>query len=165
MKKPRSRGARQNTQVARVSEQAVSAKSAPDLESVLSGVPEEEATDIRIAIAQAHAFVGPLPPPVMFEHYDHVLPGSADRILAMAEKEQSHRVGWERTELRVEARVALLGQILGFLSLASLIGVAAYCATIDQQGVSLACLGAATVGVVSKFISHRWSRSGRQGSQ
>jgi uncharacterized membrane protein len=34
---------------------------------------------------------GPLPPPEDYAKYDTVCPGSANRILAMAEKEQEHR--------------------------------------------------------------------------
>ncbi|MYB34987.1 MAG: DUF2335 domain-containing protein, partial [Gammaproteobacteria bacterium] len=30
-----------------------------------------------------------------FAHYDQILPGSADRILSLAEKEQAHRQKWE----------------------------------------------------------------------
>lgn len=36
-------------------------------------------------------YSGPLPPPAHFEKYDGILPGAAERILAMAENEQKHR--------------------------------------------------------------------------
>jgi len=41
-------------------------------------------------------YAGPLPPPKLFEGYEQVLKGSADRILTMAEKEQSHRHSFEK---------------------------------------------------------------------
>ena len=36
---------------------------------------------------------GPLPPPAELEKIDQILPDGADRLLRMAEKEQTHRIG------------------------------------------------------------------------
>lgn len=45
-------------------------------------------------------FSGPIPAPETIEHYDAVLPGSADRIVTMAEKQSDHRQKLEnRTNL------------------------------------------------------------------
>src|SRR5258708_3136622 len=35
---------------------------------------------------------GPLPPPAELEKIDQIIPGGADRLLRMAEKEQTHRI-------------------------------------------------------------------------
>lgn len=43
-----------------------------------------------ITLAQGH-FSGPLPPPSVLQGYEDVLPGAAERIVHMAEKEQSQR--------------------------------------------------------------------------
>ena len=37
------------------------------------------------------SFEGPLPPPAVLEGYERVLPGSAERILRMAEQQAEHR--------------------------------------------------------------------------
>ena len=50
----------------------------------------------------------------MYGEYDRVLPGSADRILAMAEKEQAHRVSMEDIALRASAKDSKFGQYFGF---------------------------------------------------
>ena len=55
--------------------------------------------DVRVSVIEAASFRGPLPPPTMFSAYEHVLPGSADRILRMAEREQEHRINWENIAL------------------------------------------------------------------
>lgn len=47
----------------------------------------------------AASFKGPLPPPALFEHYEKALPGSADRILKLAENEQTYRHDWEKKAL------------------------------------------------------------------
>ena len=42
---------------------------------------------------------GPLPPPAALESFNRIIPGGAERILAMAEKEQGHRVELEKSQL------------------------------------------------------------------
>ncbi len=110
------------------------------------------------ALVLAEEFRGRLPSPDMFQHYEKVLSGSADRIMTMAEKEQAHRITWERRELEVESRIAFTGLIFGFTALLFLIGLAGYCAYIGNSTIAGLALGAATLGVVSKFVTHRWSQ-------
>lgn len=69
----------------------------------------------RIVSSALETFSGPLPPPDALERYDQILPGSAERILAMAERQATHRHDLEKSALRNDAREARLGQILGFL--------------------------------------------------
>lgn len=67
---------------------------------VLETLPE----NARIAVVEAAALSGPLPPPTMYGEYDNVLSGSAERILRMAEKEQDHRIEWENDALNQNIR-------------------------------------------------------------
>lgn len=54
--------------------------------------PQGDSGEIRqVFQAVSQRYSGPIPPPKMLEEYEGVLSGSADRILAMAEKEQAHR--------------------------------------------------------------------------
>lgn len=55
-----------------------------------------------------------LPHPEILEGYDYVIEGSAERILAMFEKEQGHRHNWESRALKVHSISTILGQVLGF---------------------------------------------------
>lgn len=50
----------------------------------------------------------------MYRGYNEVLPGSAERILKMAEKEQDHRIGWEDEALHRASQHDHLGLWLGF---------------------------------------------------
>jgi len=62
----------------------------------IPAVPERERQgeffpgDIRVAQVSA-TYSGPIPLPAHLREYEQVLPGSADRILAMAEDEAHHR--------------------------------------------------------------------------
>lgn len=131
-----------------------------DFDSILNGLPEDEAEEVRLALAQSVSFRGPLPPPALFEHYEQILPGSADRIMTMAEKEQAHRIAWEQAELRTAATQAVGGQIMGFIGLLALVGGAVFCASIGQTEVALAFLGTAVLGVIARFVTNRWSKDG-----
>jgi len=81
-------------------------------------------------LAVEHQFSGPLPPPQILQRYDEILPGAAERILAMAERQGRHRQDLESRSLESQARdlqaarrEARLGQI--FALLIALAGIAA----------------------------------------
>jgi len=71
------------------------------------------------------AYSGPLPPAADFERYNAALPGAAERILAMAEKEAEHRHGAEDLLVQEEVRASKTGQVFAFiLGIGSLVVVA-----------------------------------------
>lgn len=64
------------------------------VEEVLAKLPEEIRENFRgeiTTLVEQSFFTGPLPPPDFFRQYEEIHPGSADRILRLAEKEQSIR--------------------------------------------------------------------------
>lgn len=93
--------------------------SSSDLMKVLSELPKEKREIIRSAIFAAKVeerhFSGPLPPPEDFAKYEERLPGSADRILKMAEKQMEHRIETERKIIGYKIKAGKTGQILGFV--------------------------------------------------
>lgn len=64
---------------------------------------------------KVHRKSGPLPPAEELEKYEKLLPGLADRIVKMAEKEQDHQHDMQKTGLKGEIWDGRIGQILGFL--------------------------------------------------
>lgn len=86
---------------------------------LLERLPDET----KIAIVEAASFKGPIPPPSLFGQYEEVLPGSADRILALTENQQSHRHKCEMEVLNAKKSVARRGQWMGFgLGICGLVG-------------------------------------------
>lgn len=118
---------------------------------VLERLPES----VRISVSEAAAFSGPLPPPSMYAGYNEVLPGSAERILSMAEKEQEHRINWEDRALETTARETALGQWLGFATGLACIASSIYLAMNDNQWVAGILAGVSVLGLVKKFIRGR----------
>lgn len=53
---------------------------------------EEQREQVRQVVTSVMSeFSGPLPPPSIMKGYEDIVPGSADRILSMAENQAKHR--------------------------------------------------------------------------
>jgi hypothetical protein len=103
------------------------------------------------SIISAH-WSGPLPPPVELEKIDQIIPGGADRLLRMAEKEQAHRVD-----------DAKRGQYLGWsLAAGALIAAALVSLCHGPWQVSVALVGIPVLGAVQALIQGRKEKSARR---
>ncbi|MCD4823919.1 MAG: DUF2335 domain-containing protein [Phycisphaerae bacterium] len=49
-----------------------------------------------------HLFAGPLPPPVILDQYNNIIPDGAERIMVMAENQSLHRRQLEKQALEAE---------------------------------------------------------------
>ena len=133
-----------------------------DRETALSAtipreVLEELPENVRTSVLEAAAFTGPLPPPSMFGQYESVLKGGAERIMTMAEQEQSHRIHWETTALEASARDATRGQWLGFVVSIVCIASAVSLAMSGHELVAAILAGTSVVSLVGRFVEGRSS--------
>lgn len=71
-------------------------------------------SNTRLMVARSY-FSGPLPPPKQLEEYEKILPGAADRILKMAERQSSHRQKMEEMIVRSNTRDSHYGVVFAFL--------------------------------------------------
>src|SRR4051812_5976851 len=71
-----------------------------------NAVPHE-----RNGLVQVQHYSGPLPPAAEFEKYEHVLKGSADRILKLAENQNKHRRFIEKVVVIFDALKSTAGLI------------------------------------------------------
>ena len=117
-------------------------------EEVLNALPER----VRVSVIEAASFSGPLPPPTMYGEYERTLPGSAERILVMAEKEQDHRIEWERAEQKTDKKETNLGQWLGFAIAVACIGAGTFLAMNGHDLVAVVAFGFSAVGLVGRFL-------------
>jgi uncharacterized membrane protein len=100
-------------------------------------------------------YSGPLPHPGHLEQFERVLPGSAERILSLAEKEQAHRHKWEQRELRSSVLTERIGLIGGIIVAVGLIAGAVICAVLDQVIIGAALVAASGVSMVPAIIKGR----------
>lgn len=84
--------------------------------------PDELTTEV---IHVQTSFSGPLPSPEDFARYNQTLPGAADRILAMAEKEQQIRANGQKGKLHNDSKRINTATFLG-LMLIVVAGIAAW---------------------------------------
>lgn len=99
---------------------------------------------------------GPLPPPAALESFERVIPGSADRILTMAEKEQGARIAHEKTALDASVLQLKRGQIYGVLILLAAIGGAILTAYFGAPWqVPCAIVGLPVISAVIVLITGR----------
>lgn len=112
-------------------------------------------TRVRRLVARiAHEvaeFSEPLPPPSYLRDYEAIIAGGADRIIAMAEKEQKHRHDWERSALSNTT----IGLWFGFVIALGLLGGAIYSVSVGQPYIAGVFLTASAVGMVPALIKGR----------
>jgi uncharacterized membrane protein len=117
------------------------------LQEALEKLPQE-----KQQIILERFYSGPVMPPAMLAEVEGIIPGGANRILQITEKEQAHRHKVEATQMETyawQAKVSLVGGLLAFVFL--LAGIIFCAANGYAWGVaSLATLGA--FGVISHII-------------
>src|SRR3990172_8085462 len=67
----------------------------------------------QVRQVQLQQWSGPLPAPADLEQFNQIIPNGAERILAMSEKEQAHRINYETTGLTATIQESRRGQYLG----------------------------------------------------
>jgi uncharacterized membrane protein len=100
-------------------------------------------------------YSGPLPHPGHLEQFERTLPGSADRIIALAEREQAHRHAWEQRELRSSALTERIGLIGGIFVAVSLIVGAVLCAIYNMTAIGTALVATTAASMVPAIIKGR----------
>jgi uncharacterized membrane protein len=88
--------------------------------------PEVLTGILSVSKSSTVQFSGPLRPPEMLRLYDAVLPGSADRIIRMAEKEEVHRHGLESSVVRSEILKSYAGTACGRIVALTGMGISGY---------------------------------------
>lgn len=121
-------------------------------------------------MALISTFSGPLPHPELLQGYESTLPGSAERIVAMAEKYQDHQIGLERQQSRANTEFGRRGQRYGLIVAFGAFALAAYVAYLGQPAVAgvVAALDiTALVGVfvLGNGLPLRRGRTGKSASE
>lgn len=99
-----------------------------DLVEFVDHLPDEKRLELVKVLTRSRVettFSGPLPPPEDFKRYNEVVSNAADRILAMAEKEQQIRAEGQAGVLANDRR-RINGAMLMGLSLIAVAGLATW---------------------------------------
>ncbi len=113
-----------------------------------------------VAITREHS--GPLPPAEYFREINEVIPGGAERVLAMAERQGAHRQVMERTDLdaainhdKGELSRSNRGLAAGFVTALSFLGAAVYLIHGGHDTAGTVIGSVDIVGLVSVFVIGR----------
>ena len=95
--------------------------------------PGKEEQGLRVVttmIQKVHQ--GPLPDPETLGGYEQILPGAAERVMQMAEREQGHRHKLEGRMVAGEYLVRFFGQMGAMVAIGMLTALAAFCAWLHE---------------------------------
>ncbi len=96
---------------------------------------------------------GPLPAPEDLAHYEQICPGSAERIIAMAERNQIHRHELEAESLKCEYRLQSRGQWLAISALAAMLLLIGFTFWLGQPIAGSILGGGVLVAIVGMFLT------------
>lgn len=148
----------------RKSEQSPTERSADPFETAIDKqigdlVPQGARSQVvsRIThLLMSERFSGPIAHPRHLEEYERIAPGSADRIISMAEKQQNHQISMDNKIVDAEVADRKLGMLLGGgLFLFLVLGAFLIAIFTSSEVVPGLFLGAATIGGIGLFINGR----------
>lgn len=101
---------------------------------------------------------GPLPPPAALAEFDRIIPSGAERIMAMVEIEQAHRIEYESKRLSALTNDTKRGQYIGMgISIVALVGACITAYLGAHPTVSIALVSLPVLGIIKALISSRSS--------
>lgn len=116
-------------------------------------------------IQKAEMYQGPLPLPNHFREYEEILEGSAERLLAMVERQSAHRQLIEKVTIRGDSARAWVGVFVGgFLALCCVVGGIALVFH-GQAAAGATIATASVVGLAGVFVYGTHSRRAERESR
>lgn len=106
-------------------------------------------------MSSMQVFSGPIPPASELLKYEQVLPGAAERIMSMAERQSIHRQGMEDKMLDANIKSEKRGQFFGFTVFITVILIGFVLLIFDKKIEGLASILGSIAGVIGLFIYSR----------
>lgn len=94
------------------------------------------------------SFSGPLPPPHLLQQYNDIIPGSAEKIIKMAEQQAGHRMGLEKIDGNNSKKGVIFAFIIGMTGIIGAVILGLY----DKEVVAVALGGGTLISLVGAFI-------------
>ena len=120
-----------------------------------SKIPVNHNGSTPVAHITQQQFSGPVPHPQILQEYEQILPGAAERILSMAEKDAEHQRTIEMEAITLAGDESRRGQTYGFS-----IGITAFITSIvalllGSEKTAMALGGTTLFGLVAVFVTGR----------
>lgn len=148
------------------SEDEITQKVANQIEEIIRKGPQKD--DIHKLAARVvrttEVYAGVIPHPRHLKEYNEIVPGSADRLIMMAEREQEAQIDTTKANISIainaqnsEMSLRRLGMRYGFASLLVLLGSAVYSAEFISIPFGMTILGLGVSGIVGKFFYDKYN--------
>lgn len=133
-------------------------------QAILSKIPPQKRQALQAGPAQAQVqqvqietramlHSGPVPPPEMLDAYNKVLPGAAERILAMTEEQHRHRLAMEAHVIPNREKRTARGQHYALtIGIIAIVGAVA-CAYLGQQVIGTVLVGTPLGSLAYAFLT------------
>jgi uncharacterized membrane protein len=105
-----------------------------------------------VSIFSAWMTAGPLPPPEMFQGYERVLPGSAERLFKMAESQLAHRQHLEKVAVEGADKRSWWGMWLGFVISLVVFGLGTALVVTGHDAAGAAIMTVDVAALASVFV-------------
>lgn len=138
-----------------------------ELQEFVDVMPEDKKKDFldaMVRIERSSSFAGPLPHPGLYGGYEKVLPGSANRILTMAEKQLDCDSEVRKMEQKTNSEIVKgvnsaqkRGQYLGFVIVVIVAGLAAGMSYLGHEAIGITFVGA-MASVAAVFSLRKWPK-------
>jgi uncharacterized membrane protein len=125
----------------------------PDKTHKEDGPPLSPSNKNRVVNLVRQDFAGPLPHPSTLEGYEHVLPGSAERILIIAEKQLDHRINTESLLAREQLKQSGRGQHYALFICSFALAISAALALTGHEFTASVIGGLDLIGLAAVFIA------------
>ncbi len=125
------------------------------IEEMIAEIVAEKIREERRTQAIYQQFSGPIPPPQILSGYDQVQAGFAERVVAMAEKEQAHRHGLETQALSSSISTQKRGQFFALLLSLLILSISGFLIYEGKELAGSAIAGASLTGLAYIFITGR----------
>lgn len=103
-------------------------------------------------VITAQQFSGPLPPPEILRRYNETVPGCAERIIAMAERQGAHRQGLESKVINSNIINERMGMLLGFALCVAALSAGTYLILQGKDATGIAAIIIALASPAAVFI-------------
>lgn len=125
-------------------------------------MPSPQSDKVQIIHQVSHSVTySVFPPAELLAEYEKIEPGSAGRILAMAETQMKHRQTLEKSKIASINRLQLLGVIAGFVLSVLVLLCACYVALHGYERLAITMVSTTVLFVLVVFVLRRqpWTRN------
>ncbi len=119
----------------------------------VKNVLESKAGARPSSVVTSATFQGPIPPPSILQGYETIIPGAAERILVMAEKQQQHDHSIQKIMIEKHHGDFRRGQYCAAVVVLALIAAGAFIAHLGQPIIGGILCATGLASIVTAFLA------------